>query len=224
VHEFRGLVLFALEKYPEAAAADYAVLSAGPGWDWTTMSGLYVSVDTYTEQLRKLESFAKANPKSGDAHFLLGYHYMTAGHKDASVEQFKAAQQLVPDDRLLQQLAGVTQPPAKSTASPAAASDVPADKVLTLEAVTGKWTASRDGSTFEMELKESAEFTWTFSAGPGTQTVSGVFAVDKNILAMEVSDGTAMIAEVKMRGANGFSFKLVGGDANDPGLVFSRAK
>src|SRR5262249_45279222 len=80
VHEFRGLVLFALGKYPESAAAVYAVLAAGPGWDWTTLSSLYPSVDTYTVQLRALEAFAKKNGKSPDAAFLLGYHYLTMGH------------------------------------------------------------------------------------------------------------------------------------------------
>ena len=64
VHEFRSLVLFALKKYPEAASAIYAVLSAGPGWDWTTMGSLYPSVGAYTPQLRALEEFVKANPKS----------------------------------------------------------------------------------------------------------------------------------------------------------------
>ena len=44
-------LLFALQKYPESAAAIYAVLSAGPGWDWTTMSGLYPNVNVYTQQL-----------------------------------------------------------------------------------------------------------------------------------------------------------------------------
>ena len=57
LHEFRGLVLFALGRYKEAAAADYAVLSAGPGWDWTTLSGLYPNVEVYTEQLRALEQY-----------------------------------------------------------------------------------------------------------------------------------------------------------------------
>src|SRR5262249_34556858 len=32
VHEFRALTLFALRRFDEAAAALYAVLSAGPGW------------------------------------------------------------------------------------------------------------------------------------------------------------------------------------------------
>lgn len=52
LHEFRALCLFALHKYKEAAGTLYAVLSVGPGWDWTTMSGLYSNVDVYTEQLR----------------------------------------------------------------------------------------------------------------------------------------------------------------------------
>ena len=41
LHEFRALVLFAVGKYDLAAGPLYAVLSVGPGWDWTTMVGLY---------------------------------------------------------------------------------------------------------------------------------------------------------------------------------------
>ena len=38
----------------------YVVLTAGPGWDWATMVGLYPDVDTYTRQLRALEAAIKA--------------------------------------------------------------------------------------------------------------------------------------------------------------------
>ena len=62
LHEFRALVLFAVGKYDLAAGPLYAVLSVGPGWDWTTMAGLYPSIDVYTAQLRKLEAFVRANP------------------------------------------------------------------------------------------------------------------------------------------------------------------
>ena len=41
VHEFRAMCLFALKRFDEAAAVDYAVLTAGPGWNWSTMAGLY---------------------------------------------------------------------------------------------------------------------------------------------------------------------------------------
>ena len=48
LHEFRALVLFAVGKYDLAAGPLYAVLSVGPGWDWTTMAGLYPDIDVYT--------------------------------------------------------------------------------------------------------------------------------------------------------------------------------
>ena len=51
-HEFRALCLFALKRFDEAATVAYAVLSAGPCWNWSTLVGLYPDVDTYTNQLR----------------------------------------------------------------------------------------------------------------------------------------------------------------------------
>lgn len=89
VHEFRALVLFALGKYLDAAATLYAVLSVGPGWDWTTMSSLYPNVSVYTEQLRKLESVRRANTDDAAACFVLAYHYITCNHNDAAISQLK---------------------------------------------------------------------------------------------------------------------------------------
>src|SRR5262249_21275863 len=40
LHEFRSLVLFALQRYRESAATIHAVLDVGPGWDWKTLSSL----------------------------------------------------------------------------------------------------------------------------------------------------------------------------------------
>ena len=153
VHEFRGLVLFSLKKYPESAAATYAVLSAGPGWDWTTTSGLYSSVDVYTQQLRALEDFARANPKSPDAHFLLGYQYLTTGHGEAAAKQFQQAQSQLPGDKLLTQLVGMTTPQDESkkpeTATPPKPVDVPAEKALSAEKLVGTWNASSQGASFQ---------------------------------------------------------------------------
>ena len=44
------------QRYDEAAAVAYTVLTAGPGWNWTTLVGLYPDVDTYTNQLRAVEA------------------------------------------------------------------------------------------------------------------------------------------------------------------------
>ncbi|MGO9468069.1 MAG: tetratricopeptide repeat protein [Isosphaeraceae bacterium] len=62
LHEFRATCLFALGRFDEAAVPMYTVLSAGPGWDWTTLAGLYPSVDVYSQQLRSLEAFCDATP------------------------------------------------------------------------------------------------------------------------------------------------------------------
>ena len=72
LHEFRRQTLFALGRYDEAAAPLYAVLSAGPGWDWTTLISLYADPEAYTQQLRALEDYCTQNPNSAAGHFVLG--------------------------------------------------------------------------------------------------------------------------------------------------------
>jgi hypothetical protein len=100
LHEFRGLTLFAQQKYKDAAAAMYAVLAAGPGWNWETMRALYARADTYTKQLRALEAYTGEHPDEAYAHFLQAYHYLVLGSKDAAVNQLKEAAQLQPEDKL----------------------------------------------------------------------------------------------------------------------------
>jgi tetratricopeptide (TPR) repeat protein len=105
IHEFRALSLFARKRYADAAATTYAVLAAGPGWDWKTMSALYPNNDTYTAQLRALEQYIKDHPRDANARFLLGYHYAVLDDYDAAGEQFRLASELQPKDKLSAQLA-----------------------------------------------------------------------------------------------------------------------
>jgi predicted Zn-dependent protease len=104
LHEFRALVLFAQGKFQDAAAGIYAVLAVGPGWNWDTMSALYAKPETYTRQLRALESYARENPKAADCHFLLAYHYLVLGSVPDAVKQFQEFEKLVPTDQLAPQL------------------------------------------------------------------------------------------------------------------------
>lgn len=226
VHEFRGLVLFALKKYPEAAAATYAVLSAGPGWDWTTLSSLYPKVEVYTQQLRELEAFLKANPDSPDAHFLLGYHYQTTNYTEAASKQFKAALALIPNDKLLAQLVAMTTAPDPArTATPEADPalvPVPPEKILTAEKMLGSWKATSTGAEFQLELNANNQFSWSYLRGGEKQTVKGVFAVDQNNLALEPDTGGTMLAEIDFANPSQFHFKMIGGGADDPGLDFTK--
>jgi TolA-binding protein len=100
LHEFRALTLFAQKKYSEAAGTIYAVLSAGPGWTWDTLKSFYDNEKTYQEQLRALEKDSRANPKSADDHFLLGYHYLILDAKDAATKQLEKVAKLLPKDEL----------------------------------------------------------------------------------------------------------------------------
>jgi tetratricopeptide (TPR) repeat protein len=100
LHEFRALTLFAQGNYQDAAAALYAVLTAGPGWDWATLREQYPDVATYTAQLRTLERFVADNPTLPYGHFVLAYHYLVTQNKDDAVRQLQEVVRLQPDDKL----------------------------------------------------------------------------------------------------------------------------
>jgi hypothetical protein len=110
LHEFRAMCLFALGRYDEAAVPMYTVLSNGPGWDWTTLVGLYPSVDVYTQQLRALENYCNANPGAAAARFVLASLYMTQGSPNHAVEILKQVVALQPQDRLSAQLIEILTP------------------------------------------------------------------------------------------------------------------
>jgi tetratricopeptide (TPR) repeat protein len=224
VHEFRALTQFALQNYREAAAGAYAVLSAGPGWDWTTVSSLYGNVADYSTQLRALEAFVKKNPKSSDGHFLLAYQYLTAGHPDAAQAELREVDKLTPKDRLVTQLLGLTSKTDEEAAKPSPPPPVADDKLIKAEQLVGTWAAGGSGgSKFQMTLGNDSSFSWKFSSGKKSDEIKGVFAVEQNNLALEVDDGSVMLAEIALAG-NQLKFKVIGGEANDPGLTFTKAR
>jgi tetratricopeptide (TPR) repeat protein len=118
LHEFRALTLFAQKKYAEAAGAIYAVLAAGPGFDWEQVKSFYDSANTYTDQLRALEEHSRANPKAANEHFLLAYHYLVLDKKDAAIKQLEEVIQLVPKDGLSAALLKALKPPAGDSPQP----------------------------------------------------------------------------------------------------------
>ena len=165
LHEFRALALFALKRYPEAASTLYAVLSVGPGWDWTTMSDLYPDVDPYTQQLRALETFVKENPNSPDGHFVLAYQYMTAGHPEAALHQFKEVSRLLPKDQVAQQMTAMLSPapqqPSVETSQPPATA-IPERQPSSPPNIIGKWKAPAvGGGEVALSLADDGKFTWT---------------------------------------------------------------
>jgi tetratricopeptide (TPR) repeat protein len=235
MHEFRALVLFAKGDYQQAAATIHSVLAVGPGWDWTTLASLYTNVVIYTNQLRALEASVRSNPQDAAGHFLLGYHYMTAGHADAAAAQFQQVVKLVSTDRVASDiLRMISAPPAGQSAAtadqptpqpptetqPATPEAAPVDPAT----LVGSWQASRaDGSKFELTLTPEKMFTWKFTPkGQPPQGFSGTYTVEVDVLALERKDGGSLIGTVTPGSAKMFNFRLVGAPPEDKGLDFGR--
>jgi hypothetical protein len=220
LHEFRSLVLFALQRYAEAAATIHPVLDVGPGWDWKTVSGLYPNTDTYTHQLRALEAARDKNPDAADLHFLLGYHYLTCGYSTQALTEFRHAQEQRPNDSVSASLVATLSP---RDAQPAQAPAERTAKAVPPDSVVGTWKASGKGkSSYSMSLRKDGSFTWAFTRGGRKQEVKGVHTVEDNILAMEPDSGGVMLAEVSLKDPDTLHFKMVGGASKDPGLEFRR--
>ena len=233
LHEFRALIFFATKDYKQAAATLYAVLSAGPGWDWTTLSGMYADIATYTNQYRDLELYVKDHPDAADARFVLAYHYLTCGHSDAAKDQYQEILRLQPGDQLTAQLlklAGGDAPkdaagkptPQPPDAEPMAQSDIQPPAEFDAAKIVGKWTAKRpDGGIFSLALTKDSKFTWGYEQGGKKQEFGGTYKIDGAILVLERRDGSQMPGLVTLA-SNGFNFKLYGGPPDDPGLDFRK--
>jgi thioredoxin-like negative regulator of GroEL len=112
VHEFHGLVLFAMGDYQKAAAIAHTTLDVGPGWNWSVVQTLYPSPDTYTQQLRALEHYVSEHPNQAATRFLLAYEYLTLGHLNAARRQFDKVVALEPRDTLAKNIvAGLARAP-----------------------------------------------------------------------------------------------------------------
>ena len=220
-HEFLGLVLFAQGQYDQAAAPLYAVLSVGPGWDWTTLSGMYPDVATYTGQLRNLESYIDKNPKSANARFVLAYQYLCEGHDDNAVAQLKQVVKLQPGDTLSAQLVARLQPAGGTPPTPSRSA--PAGSPAVEGKLSGKWTAK--DANIALAIQDDGRFTWATS-GPGRPptTIAGTssFADGTLTLADQKGQNGALTGNVVWQDADHFNFRLAGAPSTDPGLNFAR--
>ncbi|HVJ87060.1 MAG TPA: tetratricopeptide repeat protein [Caulifigura sp.] len=228
LHEFRALVLFATKDYQQAAAALYAVLSAGPGWNWTTLSGMYASTATYTAQLQTLEQTVRSTPSSAEARFVLAYHYLVCGHNEEAIHQYREVLKLQPNNQLASQLVKMlggdtpTSDPAATPEPPEAEVAPVAPPPIDSAAIVGGWNASRsDGAKFSLRLTNDSKFTWTFQQGTKREEFGGTYSVDGAVLVLERTDGAQMPGLVTMNDG-GFNYKLYGGPPEDTGLDFRK--
>jgi tetratricopeptide (TPR) repeat protein len=228
LHEFRALCLFALGRYDEAAAALYVVLTAGPGWDWATMLGLYDHIDTYTNQLRALEAAIKRNTNIASTRFVLAYHYMVQEYFEDARQQFEHVVQLQPKDELAAQFARAlsSSSHAPTTAAPGAA---PASKTaevlepsLPPAALVGTWKAKpMPDLSIELTLRGNGEFSWEVNTKGHTDAVTGDARYRDGVLTLTQANAPDLIGKIVNLGDKRFGLELQGGRHAAP-IEFSR--
>jgi len=245
LHEFRALCLFALKRYDEAAAVNYAVLSAGPSWDWATMINLYSGIDVYTTQLRDLESYVNLKPDSAPALFQLAYLYLSQGSKEAAGKHFAAVAKLQPSDTLSAQMAKTLDPSPErqevqktmtaenippqpsptpgADGQPASGDAQQAAPPLPPTKFVGTWTASPDPKVrITLVIKEDGQFSWAVTQEGRTQTIQGQAGYSDDVLILGQQDGPPLAGKITFdETKKEFSFKPPGAPSDAAGLNFT---
>ena len=226
VHEVRSLALFATGDYKSAAAGLNSLLSSAPGMDWTTMSGLYGNPEDYTTQFRKLEQFCQSNPNDASASFVLAYHYLVTGAKDAAIGALKVVVQNQPKDVTAKRMLDAMVPPeAPAVASPTSAPAALAGTDAPQTDLVGKWLAQSRDTKIELSITEDSQFTW--NAGAKDQTpveLTGQLTAGSDGISLETKEQGAIGGTVESKGPDGWRFVISGSPASDPGLSFARIK
>ena len=239
LHEFRALVLFAQGQYDAAAATLYPVLNAGPGWDWTTLVGLYPSVDTYTAQLRALEDDSRANPNKASDHFVLAYNYLTEGFPDNAAVELRQVTLLQPKDtlsaRLLAQISKPATPPAGGpgdnpppdpvVAAAAAAARLPRPRRGKCGSLVGSWSGRgkpNPDTTITLSVAADGNFEWNVANKDGPRKLNGGSTYGSDVLTLAPATGDPLVGRVNWTDASHFNFQAAGGGAGDPGLAFTK--
>ena len=185
---------------------------------------MYPDVGTYTGQLRALEAYVRSNPDSAQARFVLAYQYLAQGHDPEAVTQLKEVVRLQPSDTISAQIIAAFQPtggnaPPPAEAAPAAAPAAPGK-------LAGTWTTTQSpGAKVALSIQDDGTFTWT-ATNPGKPAMNIVgkstFADDILTLTAQGGQNGALVGRVAWQDAGNFTFRVVGGPPNDPGLKFAR--
>lgn len=233
VHEVRALTLFALGDYQSAAATLNSLLASAPGMDWTSMSSLYGNTSDYTTQLRKLEEYCKANPTNPSSAFVLAYHYLVIGEKDAAINALNAVVKNQPQDMTAKRMLDALQPPTDPSAAqakaaaPLAGSSEPstptAEVAETPEVdLVGNWVAKPDKVSIELSITEDSKFSWkALEPGKPAVELKGELTTAPNGIVLETESSGSLAGTVNPQNKDQWEF-LPPGAKKGSGLMFVR--
>lgn len=224
IHEVYALSLFAVGDYEAAAATLNALLASAPGMDWTSVSSLYGDVGDYTTQLRRLEDYCEQKPGNASSEFVLAYHYLVLGEKEAAIESLQIVVKNQPKDLTAKRMLDALAPPktVKSEAvSPKEEVIEPSENLPQIDLV-GKWQATKGGSVIELTITDESNFTWIASSS-GTQNakLEGTITTAPDGIVLETTTNGTLAGKVQP-GENGAWTFYPPEASSEEGLVFER--
>jgi tetratricopeptide (TPR) repeat protein len=221
-HEFLALNLFALGRYEESAAIMNSVLAVAPGWNWETLVSLYSNVSIYTQQLRQLEGHVREHSDDAASNFLLAYHYLVMNHPDVAKGKLQRVLELQPRDAVARQLLNGIGGNGQASQSASLPEPIDAKIVVGKQSnVVGTWKSTRDELSIDLTFQDDGKFVWTVGGDP-SRSISGKYTLNDGTLVMEDTEGGVMVAHVTAASPDSFRFKMIGGPAEDTGMVFQR--
>ncbi|HEY2155857.1 MAG TPA: tetratricopeptide repeat protein, partial [Isosphaeraceae bacterium] len=166
------------------------------------------------------------DPKPAAPRFVLAYHYLATGHKDAARSRLEAVLALEPRDRVARRLVAWLSPtPAPPPAEPTRVvpdGDGAAGRPASA-GIAGRWRGDRDGSTFELSLDGRGRFIWrAVRDGKAAATLSGTFAFAGDTLTLKAEDRPPLRASVAELSPDSLRLKTSVDIPGDPGLGFRR--
>ena len=224
VHEVRSLALFANGDYKAAAAGLNSLLSSAPGMDWTTMSGLYGNPEDYTAQFRKLEQFCKANPNDAAAHFVLAYHCLVTGSKDAAVNALQVVVKYQPKDVTAKRMLDAMVPTNSPAVSPAGTSTTTvADANAPETDLVGTWTSQFQDTKIELTIAEDSQFKWNAATKDQSPvSLAGKLTASSDGISLETKEQGSIGGSVKSLSPDSWTLLISGAPATDQGITFQR--
>ena len=178
-------------------------------------------MDTYTQQLRALEQYRKANPQSAQARFLLAYHDLTGGHSEAALTEFKEVVKLQPADQLSAQMVKTLTPPAEGEPVPTPEDTAVATTPVEAGKRMGAWKATPpDGTVVALTVTADNKFSWKFTQNKKPQEFTGTSTLADNLLILRPAEGPPLVGQVAMLADNKLNFRLDANNPGDQGLTF----
>ena len=155
---------------------------------------------------------------------MLAYHYLTGGHSEAALTEFKAVVKLQPTDQLSAQMVKTLTPPAaEGEPVPAPASTAVATTPVEADTLVGSWKAAQpDGSVVALTVSADNTFSWKFTQNKKPHEFTGTSTLADNLLILRPAEGPPLVGQVAMLADNKLNFRLDANNPGDPGLTFVR--